>query len=65
MKRTSKHSPKPSDLLTTGQFAKVVSQHHSTISRWIHEGLIPPEAVSKTITGRFLVKRWAVDEVIR
>ncbi len=54
--------PKPSDLLTTGQFAKLVYRTPVTVRRWIDSGVIPPEAVEE-INGRYHVRRWAKDEV--
>ncbi len=57
--------PKPSDDLTTAEFRKLVGNpHRTTISRWIRDGVIPPEAVRRTVTGRWIIKRWAASEVI-
>ena len=56
--------PKPSDELTTTQFRVLANCSRSTISRWISEGIIPPEAVRRTETNRFRIKRWALGEVL-
>lgn len=64
--RHTNDKPKPSDELTTREFAEAagrVTRH--TVSRWVRDGVIPPEAVKRTATGRIRIKRWAIDEVYR
>ena len=54
----------PSDELTTSEFAKAAGNvSRQTVVRWVQEGIIPDEAVKRTITGRIRIKRWAVSEV--
>lgn len=54
----------PSDELTTTEFGKEAGGvSRKTVTRWVQEGIIPSEAVKRTVTGRIRIKRWAVSEV--
>jgi hypothetical protein len=51
-----------SDLLSTGQFGKLVHRPPKTVRMWIEEEVIPPVAV-EIVHGRYLIRQWAADEV--
>lgn len=50
--------------LTTGAAAKIAGVTSWTICRWIQSGLFDENGYRKTASGRFFVKRSALQEVM-
>ena len=62
MPKAKRTKPRMSDLLTTGEFGRLVNRTSKCIRDWIHNGTIPADAVV-VVNGRFSIRRWAVEEV--
>lgn len=56
--------PLPSDELTTAEAIKIAKVSRQTIARWIKYGVIDGAGVSRTTTGRFRIKRWALQSAL-
>lgn len=60
-KMTTQQIEKPSDLLTTGEFARLASCSRRTVTRWVENLTVPSIAIERLPSKRIRIRRWALD----
>ena len=56
---------KPSDLLSTGEFAALIGMSRQSVNRYIAEGLISPDDYETTPRGHHRIRRYVAGQLFK